>query len=196
MLLRYLQIFQVWILEDSCVILMGCMHPHNQIWYSLHFYYYILVSKRQFKQFIQLCIKTLWFCDTPSCKLNLSSSNESLKNSSTVPLDPASPVSPAPLSAAQRFKWLKYFRCSLRRKKCQHVSGVKGRRVSSDLPVNQTAYGVNPALRWSHSAAPRLWSDKHKYEDSPLTWWQHRAPGLTLRATTALIWQLNCGRNG
>lgn len=72
---------------------------------------------------------------------------------------------------------------------------VRGSRVPPDPLVNQKVGRVNPGLHRPHSAAPQRWSDKHEYEeDSPLTWWQCSAPGLTPQVTTGLARQLYCGR--
>lgn len=77
----------------------------------------------------------------------------------------------------------------------KQVSWVWGRRVSPDPLVNQKVERVNPGLHWSHSAAPQCWSDKHKYnEDSPLTWRQHNAPGLTPRWRQTWLDNLTMGK--
>ena len=141
-----------------------------------------------------------WDDDTITVEKNHCLREESLKNSSRVSCFTCSRASELwslvrdytakPLSKEKLFKWLKYFRCPPGQKKQKQGSWLRGVRVPPDLLVNQKVGQVNPGLHWPHSAAPQLWSDKHVCgEESPLTWWQRSAPGLTPQVTTDLTWQ-------
>ena len=97
-----------------------------------------------------------------------------------------------PLSADELFKWLEYFRCSTGQKKWKQGSWVSEWQLT--LWSTRKCDGLIPVYTDLTQRLLIAAVTNGSRGDSPLTWRQGAAPGLTRQVTTDPTWRLYWGR--